>query len=230
MNTPVTVMVVDDHPMAREGMVRMLNAYDDRFRIVAEARSVEEAMLMAESARPEVVLTDLHFAAGDTSNGLDLIELLQQHQPDAKVVMVTSERNELFMLKAHDAGALAFLSKDATASEIARAIETVAGGFTHFPAVLKSALDKREHAPQLTTREAEIVPYIARGLTVKWIARELSHIRPSHSVHHRTIEAHKGNIKRKFQLDSANALTAFSIEYCNDHRIDYRGMTVHTKQ
>ena len=230
MNTPVTVMVVDDHPMAREGMVRMLSAYDDRFRIVAEARSVEEALLMASSSCPEVVLTDLHFAAGDRSNGLDLIELLQQHQPDAKVVMVTSERNELFMLKAHDAGALAFLSKDATASEIARAIETVADGFTHFPASLKSALDKREHAPKLTTREAEIVPYIARGLTAKWIQRELSHIQPDHPVTDRTIEAHKGNIKRKFQLDSANALITFSIQHCHDHQVDYRGMTVHTKQ
>jgi two-component system, NarL family, nitrate/nitrite response regulator NarL len=230
MNTPITVMVVDDHPMARAGMVRMLNAFEDRFRIVAEARNVEEAVLMARSSRPEVVLTDLHFAAGDKSDGLDLIELLQQQQPDTKAVMVTSERNELFMLKAHDAGALAYLSKDATASEIAKAIEAVAEGFTHFPASLKAALDKRAQAPRLTAREGEIIPYIAWGMTAKDISRELTHIRPDHPVEHRTVEAHKSNIKRKLHLDSANALTAFSIEYCNEHRIDYRGMTVHTKQ
>jgi len=229
MATPVTLMLVDDHPMAREGMLRMLNAFDDRFRIVAEARGVDEALTLARSTRPAVVLTDLHFAAGEAANGIDLIALLHEQQPETRCVMVTSERSDVFMLKAHDAGALAYLSKDATAHEIARAIDAVAGGFTHFPAHLKLALDKRDHANRPTVREAGLLPYIARGMTAKEIARELTHCeRPDTPISDRTVEAHKANIKRKFSLNSPNALVTFSIEYCHDNRIDYRAMPLHT--
>jgi len=72
--------------------------------------------------------------------------------------------------------------------------------------------------------------YIARGMTAKEIARELTHVEPGSPIIDRTVEVHKGNIKRKFRLDSANALITFAIEYCQDHRIDYREMLLRTKR
>ena len=228
MTPPIKLMVVDDHPMAREGIVTMLKAFDDRFLIVAEARNVEDALALLPSSRPQVVLTDLHFGPGDKANGIDLISLLSEQQPDIPCVVITSERNDVFMLKAHDAGAQAFLSKDAAAAEIARAIESVASGFTHFPSHLKTELDKRERAPKLTPREAELLPYIARGMTSKEIARELTYIDPNRKgINDRTVETHKSNIKREFGL---GALITFAIEYCQDHRIDYKNIKNHFRK
>ena len=230
MNAPIRLMVVDDHPLARQGLVAMLNMFDDRFQVVSEAGTIDEALMRAKVDRPEIMLTDLHFGPGESRNGIDLIALLQVHQPDLQFVMITSEVNDQFLLKAHDAGANAFLHKHAAAAEIVRAIESVASGFSHFPAQLKVALDKRAREPALTNREAELLPYIARGMTAKQIARELSHTSPQNPIIDRTVEVHKGNIKRKFHLESANALITFSIEHCHDNRIDYRAMAIHTKR
>lgn len=208
----------------------MLAAYDDRFQIVAEAATIDEALVRALATQPDVVLTDLHLGPGESRNGLDLIAQLQDQQPGVQIVMITSEVNDQFLLKAHDMGVGAYLHKHAAAAEIARAIESVASGFTHFPAHLKAALDKREREPAATQRERGLLPYIARGMTAKEIARELTHLEPGAPIIDRTVEVHKGNIKRKFGLDSANALITFAIEYCQDHRIDYRTMPLHTKR
>ena len=230
MNAPIRLMVVDDHPLARQGVIAMLTAFEERFQVVAEASGIDEALARAATAMPAIVLTDLHFGPGESRNGIDLIGLMQRQHADMQFVMITSEVNDQFLLKAHDAGASAFLHKHASAAEIVRAIESVASGFTHFPAQLKAALDKRQLAPSLTLREAELLPYIAKGLTAKEIARELSHRDVKNTIIDRTVEVHKGNIKRKFRLDSANALITFAIEHCQDNRIDYRAMTIQTKR
>lgn len=230
MSPPIRLLIVDDHPLARQGVIAMLSAFDDRFLIVGEVGSIDEALIRAESARPEIVLTDLHFGPGESRNGLDLVALLTEKQPDLQFVMITSEVSDQFLLKAHDAGVSAFLHKHAAAAEIVRAIESVASGFTHFPSQLKVAVDKRKLEPRLTPREEELLPFIAKGMTAKEIARELSHIDPKCSIIDRTVEVHKGNIKRKCRLDSANSLITFAIEYCHDRRIDYRAMAVQTKK
>ncbi len=230
MSPPIRIMVVDDHPLARQGVVAMLRAFDDQFEVVAEAETIDEALILATRTQPEVVLTDLHFDSEKSRNGLDLIALLQQQHTDMQFVVITSDVHDHFLLKAHDVGANAYLYKHTSAAELVRAIESVTSGFTHFPAQLKSALDKRQRAPSLTPREAELLPFIARGMTAKEIARELSHADANASIIDRTVEVHKGNIKRKFKLDSANSLITFAIEHCQDSRIDYRTMVLQTKR
>jgi two-component system nitrate/nitrite response regulator NarL len=116
------------------------------------------------------------------------------------------------LLLAHDIGANAFLSKHATASEIAKAIDAVASGFNHFPARLRDVLSKRMAAPQLTEREKQLLPLIALGMTAKNAAKELTTLDPRNPISNRTIEIHKGNIKRKFGLTSPSALIAFAME------------------
>lgn len=222
MPASIRLMVVDDHPLARHGVVSMLQLFDERFEVVAQAGGFDEAVRLAEATRPTIMLTDLHLGPGESRNGLDLIGVLQIKHPGMQFVMITSEVSDHFLLKAHEAGARAFLHKHATASEIVRAIEAVASGFTHFPAQLKIATDKRAMEPVLTAREMELIPYIARGMTAKEIAREITQLAPQSGLTDRTVEVHKGNIKRKFNLVSANALITFCIEYCQVHRIDYR--------
>ena len=218
MTAPIKLLVVEDHPVTRHGFIAMLKAFDDQFSVVAEAVNGEEALLKVASSRPDVVVTDLHFAPGDPSDGIDLIKALRAQHPQVRVVMITAELDEQYLLHAHDAGANAFLSKHASASEIAKAIDAVASGFTHFPVRLREALDKREREPRLTDREGQVIPFIAAGLTAKQIARELSRTQPENPIADRTVEIHKSNIKRKMGLTSANALMSFSIAYCKNMR------------
>jgi DNA-binding NarL/FixJ family response regulator len=230
MSAPISLLIVDDHPLARQGLIAMLSAFDDLFCVVAQASDMTEALMRAASVPVQVIITDLHFADGVQGNGIDVLEAFAVQYPQVKRVMITSETNELYLVSAHAAGAHAFLRKDADAREIARAIESVVHGYTHFPAQLNEALLRRERAPKLTARELDLLPYIARGLTAKEIARELTHVDAENSLIDRTVEVHKGNIKRKFSLDSASALITFAIEYCLDHRVDYRAMELHTKK
>ncbi len=230
MSAPITLLIVDDHPLARQGLVGMLAAFDDQFSVVAQASDMAEALLRAQAMPVQVLITDLHFENDSQGNGIDILGAFAAQFPAVKRVMMTSETHDLYLMQAHDAGAQAFIYKHAEAREIARALESVVNGYTHFPAQLNEALARRERAPKLTARELDLLPYIARGLTAKEIARELTHVDAANPLIDRTVEVHKGNIKRKFNLDSANALITFAIEYCQDHRVDYRAMALHTKR
>ena len=231
MSGPIALLVVDDHPLARQGLVAMLSAFGDQFSVVAQAGNMTEALACAAAQPLQVLITDLHLTKADKrAEGITLLEAFAAHFPQIKRVMITSETSEVFLLQAHDAGAQAFLYKDADAREIARAIESVANGYTHFPAQLSEALTRRARAPKLTARELDMLPYIARGLTAKEIARELTQVDADSPLIDRTVEVHKGNIKRKFNLDSGNALVSFAIEHCQAHRVDYRAMALQTKK
>lgn len=160
MPAPIKLLIVDDHPVTRHGFISWLSALDGQFQVVAEAANGEEALQKYETSKPHVVVTDLQFPNCPTG-GFDLILELRELDPQAKVVMITSHFDDTCLVVAHDIGANAFLNKEATASEIAKAIDAVASGFTHFPARLHEVLGKRMAAPQLTEREKQILPYIA---------------------------------------------------------------------
>lgn len=213
MSALIKLMVVDDHPSLRHGFISILAAFDDQFKVVAEAANVREALLKIPSSHPDVVVTDLHFGQSDPTGGINLIQELRAEHPQVKTVMITGSLEDESMLLAHDAGAHAFLSKEATAFEIAKAIDAVASGFTHFPSRLREALQKREREPRLSDRETQIIPFIAAGMTARQIATELSRQDPTRPIVDRTVEIYKGNIKRKFGLKAANALISFCMEY-----------------
>jgi len=213
MSVPTKLMVVDDHPTLRQGFVSILAAFDDQFAVVAEAANVQDALLKVPTVRPDVVVTDLHFGQSDPTGGIDLVHALRAEHPQIKIVMITASMEDESLLLAHSAGAHAFLGKEATAAEIAKAIDAVSSGFTHFPARLREVLQKREREPQLSEREAQIIPLVAAGMTAKQIARELTQQEPTKPIVDRTVEIYKGNIKRKFGLKTANALISFCMEF-----------------
>jgi two-component system response regulator EvgA len=218
MPAPIKLLIVDDHPTLRHGFISVLKAFEDQYQVVAEAANGEEALLKYVTGKPDVVVTDWLFAPSDPTDGIDLILELRDLDPQVKVVMITGQTDDECLLLAHDIGANAFLGKHSTASEIAKAIDAVASGFTHFPARLREVLGKRQSAPRLTEREKQLLPLIASGQTAKEMAKELTATDPSNPISNRTIEIHKGNIKRKFGLTSPTALIAFSMEHCKKIR------------
>jgi DNA-binding NarL/FixJ family response regulator len=202
---PIRLLIVDDHPIVRHSLISLLTAYGPQFQVVAEARNAQEALAQAQVSRPDVVLTDLQMKP---TSGIELIGLLSQRQPDIRFVVFTASTQEEHMLQAFDAGAAGFVVKESEEGEIFKAIEAVMGGATHYPSGLSRALDRRRRLPVLTVRETEVLSLVARGLTSKEIARALG-------IDSRTVDAHRANIKQRFDLDSSAALLRFAMKTCD---------------
>lgn len=218
MTKPIRLLIVDDHPLARAGVVGMLTAYGDRFEVVAQAASCEEALYHDQKFKPDVVITDIGLC-GDIKNnydadGIALIGKIRRQRPDAKCMVLTGWGDDASLLQATDAGAMAFLLKDATADSIVRAIESVACGFSHFPQSLQMARDKRDREPKLTPTESHLMPYLANGWVPKVIGLEIT-------ASHRTIEAHIAHIKLKFGINTQLELTSLAKQYCHFNRINF---------
>lgn len=229
MQQKIRILVVDDHPIARRGVVAMITEYGDKFHIVGEAATPEEGLLKAQSLRPDVVVTDLSFV-GHTATGITLIKELGTNLPAIRCVLMTANTQGHYLADAFKAGAKAFLHKDSDGREYMKAIEAAFESMTYFPPELAAELDRWNRLPRLTPAEERRMPYIARGMTSKEIAKELNHLDHPKVVESRTIDQQKSNIKQKFGIESSGGLVAFAIKYCEDNAIDYAGIKIHTKR
>lgn len=200
--TPIRLMIVDDHATMRRGLLSLLAAYGPRFQVVAQAGNAHEAMVHAELTPIDLVLTDLQMKP---VGGIELMGMLKHHQPKLKFVVLTASTEDDHMLQAHDAGAGGFVVKESEDGEIVRALEAVMANATHYPASLYGAIERRRQQPELTPREGQLLALIGEGKTTKEVARIL-HIEP------RTVDAHRANIKQRFNLPSAAALIRFAVE------------------
>jgi DNA-binding NarL/FixJ family response regulator len=217
MPAPIKLLIVDDHPTLRHGFISALKAFDDQFQVVAEAANGEEALLKYVTSKPDVVVTDLHFPNFPT-NGIDLIRTLRERYPQVPVIAISAEMTEENLLLTYDVGANGFLSKECSVKEIAKAIDVVFNGFTHFPVLLREALERRKKEPQLTEREKQLMPLIGMCMTAKQMARELARLDPENPISDRTIEIHLRNIRQKLGLTSTKAMIPLSIEYAKKIR------------
>ena len=229
MQPRISILVMDDHPVVRQGVVTMLREYGDKFQVVGEAVSPAEGIAKAEALRPDVVVTDLMFK-GHAQNGIDVIKELQARSIPSRCVLITSNMQGHYMVEAFKAGAKAFLYKDSDARAYVQAVEAAFEGMTCFPPELSVELDKWNRLPRLTPSEERLLPYVAKGLTSKEIAREYNHLDHPKVIEPRTIDQHKSNIKQKFGIESMGGLVAFAIKYCDDNSLDYNNLQVQAKR
>ncbi len=167
-----TVLLVDDHPVVREGLRGMIDAEDD-LTVVGEAASGAEAQTMAAALRPDVILMDLRMPDGD---GVSTTERILAELPQTRIVVVTTYESDADILRAVEAGAAGYLLKDASRGELAAAVRDAAAGKTVLaPSVAGRLLGlMREPAPAaLTAREIEVLTLVARGQTNADIGRTL---------------------------------------------------------
>jgi DNA-binding NarL/FixJ family response regulator len=229
MNERIKILVIDDHPVVRHGVVGMIREYGDKFHIVGEAVNFEDGMAKIQVLLPDVVVTDLTFE-GDVHSGIDVVTEVARQHPKIRCVLITANRHGYCMVDAFKAGAAAFLYKDSDGREYVKAIEAAYEGMTYFPPQFAGELHKWDRLPKLTPAEVRVMPYVANGFTSKVIAREYNHLDQPKVVDSRTIDQHKHNIKQKFEIDSSGALVAFAIKYCDDNRLDYKNIKIHTKR
>jgi DNA-binding NarL/FixJ family response regulator len=169
---PVTVMLVDDHELIRQGLRRAFER-DAEFQVVGEAGSVAEARRLAETAQPDVAVLDVRLPDG---SGLDLAQALRSARPEVGLVILTMYAGDDQLFAALDAGASAFVPKSAPSDDVVAAARHAAAKPSSFIAAdLAEAMHRKLNptGPQLTRREREVLGLLAEGLGVSSIARKL---------------------------------------------------------
>ncbi|SCG33994.1 response regulator [Micromonospora halophytica] len=213
----VRVMVVDDHPMWREGVARDLT--EAGHQVVATSGEGQQAVRVAAAARPDVVVLDLQLP--DVS-GVEVIHGLRAVLPEVRVLMLSASGEQQSVLDAVKAGATGYLLKSAAPAEFLDAVRRTAAGEPVFTPGLaglvlgeyrrlaatpaQSVADGRhDTAPRLTDRETEVLRLVAKGLSYKQIAERLG-------LSHRTVQNHVQNTLGKLQLHNRVELTRYAIE------------------
>ena len=167
-----TVLLVDDHPVVREGLRGMLDAESD-LTVVGEAGSGAEAVAMTQSLRPDVVLMDLRMPDVD---GVTATERILAATPQTRVLVVTTYESDTDILRAVEAGAAGYLLKDASRAELAGAVRDAASGKTVLAPSVADRLVRwirKPPAVTLSTREVEVLTHVANGKTNADIGRLL---------------------------------------------------------
>jgi DNA-binding NarL/FixJ family response regulator len=170
--TSTKVLLVDDHPVVREGLRGMIDAEVD-LTVVGEAGSGAEAIVMAQSLQPDVVLMDLRMPDVD---GVTATERILALLPTTRIVVVTTYESDTDILRAVEAGAAGYLLKDVSRTELADAIRDAARGKTVLAPSVADRLVRFVRQPSsatLSTREVEVLGLVAVGKTNADIGREL---------------------------------------------------------
>ncbi|WP_279582779.1 helix-turn-helix transcriptional regulator [Fodinicola feengrottensis] len=171
-NTVTTVLLVDDHELIRQGL-RHAFERDPQFRVVGEAGSVAEALSQADETRPDVVIMDLRLPDG---SGLDATRKLRSAMPAVGIVVLTMYAGDEQLFGALEAGASAFVPKNAPSDEVVAAARHAASAPTAFTASDLAEAMKRRLAPtgpQLSPREGQVLQLLADGMSVAGIAKHL---------------------------------------------------------
>lgn len=208
----VSVMVVDDHPMWRDGVARDLQ--ERGFEIRATSGDAISALRIARAVKPDVVLMDLNL--GDTS-GVDASRQITQEISGTRVLVLSASGEHSDVLEAVKAGASGYLVKSASVDELVDAVRRTAVGDAVFTAGLAGLVlgeyrrmadspDSGIQAPQLTDRETDVLRLVAKGLTARQIATKLV-------ISHRTVENHVQSTLRKLQLHNRVELARYAIEH-----------------
>ena len=166
----IKILVVDDHPFLREGIVGAINSQSDMV-LIGEASDGKEAIEQFRLHRPDVTLMDLQMP---TMNGTDAIIAIRSEFPAARVVVLTAYRGDIQALRAFKAGAVGYLLKNMLRKELLDTIRVVDSGRRRIPPEIARELGEHIVDDELSVREIEVLKLIAAGTSNKIIATQLS--------------------------------------------------------
>ncbi|HEX8616996.1 MAG TPA: response regulator transcription factor [Thermoanaerobaculia bacterium] len=205
----IRVLLADDHTLVRAGIRRLLAGLAG-VEAVGEAGDGHEALRLAETLRPDVVLLDIGMPG---LNGLEVAARLAKLDAGIRVVILSMHMSEEYVLQALRAGAAGYLLKGADVAELEVAVRAVARGETYLsPAVSKRVVDDyvsrttgtTDPLSPLTSRQREILQLVAEGHTSKEIATSLG-------LSYRTVEAHRNQMMKRLDVHDVTGLVRFAV-------------------
>jgi DNA-binding NarL/FixJ family response regulator len=210
------ILIVDDHPVVREGLHRILDQVSD-LSICGEAGGISDALRVYRETRPDLVITDITLTDG---TGLELTKELIALQPSLRILVASMHDEALYAERALRAGARGYISKTQPPADFVEAARQVlAGGLYLSPRMTERMLTRAVGAKTskslvdvLSDRELEVFEQIGNGLTTRLIAEKLH-------ISRKTVETHREHIKRKLHLSNATELTQHAVQWVlQNHR------------
>ena len=212
MAPQIRVLIADDHAVVREGIQSVLHA-GEGFTIVGAAATGDEALNLAQSHRPDVVVLDISMPG---RTGLEVAAEIRQALPETRVLMLSIHDHAEYVMESVRAGADGYLRKDAAPGELREAVRAVYRGDSFFSAPVARQLGegvraeaerdaRRARLDSLSAREREVLEGIVSGETNKEIAARLG-------ISPRTVETHRESVMRKLEIRTVAGLTRFAVE------------------
>jgi DNA-binding NarL/FixJ family response regulator len=195
--SPITVVIVDDHPVVRDGLNAMLSTESD-IAVVGEASNGAEALAAVSKHRPNIVLMDLLLP---DIGGAEVIQQVCAERSDTAFIVLTTAGGDEEIYRALEAGARGYLFKDMVRKELVQAIRSVHTGVRYIPAQVGSRIAENLPRPDVTSREIEVLQLVSTGLKNKEIAHKLN-------LSEATVNAHVKHILEKLGAsDRTHAVT-----------------------
>jgi DNA-binding NarL/FixJ family response regulator len=209
-------MIVDDHPLLRQGLKTLLEL-EGGITVVGQASNGPEAIRLAKQLQPDVVLLDINMPG---MNGVEVAKVLREQQPDLGILVLTIHDDETYVKEMIRSGAKGYLLKDAEPRQVVQAIKKVAAGESVYPTDLMERVMERYHQLEvrmgrlqsaaaindlsLTNRELEILRYIVEGMRNKEIANALY-------ISEKTVKNHITNLLRKLDVEDRTQAAVFAV-------------------
>jgi DNA-binding NarL/FixJ family response regulator len=210
-NSPAKILIVDDHPLVREGLALRISLHSD-LKVCGEAETEDEALALVKQTSPDLVLIDISLKSG---HGIELIKRIRSLDATINMLVISGFQESLYAERAFRAGALGYLNKQESNEKMIEAIRTVLAGERFLsPEISRRLVEqalgasdvRKTPIERLTDRELEIFRMIGEGLTTGAIAERLFL-----STH--TIDTHRENIKRKLAVSNAAELSRTAVQW-----------------
>ncbi|WDP90560.1 MAG: response regulator transcription factor [Desulfobacter sp.] len=205
----IRMLIVDDHEVVRDGVGHSLESLDE-FTLVGRAGTGRQALKLAEMHRPDLILMDVSMP---DMNGIEATRQITAMLPDTKVVALTMHTAKPYVVGMLDAGAAGYILKTSSFEEVLSGLRTILSGsaflsseITHI--VLEYAKNRtnatEDSLSLLSTREREVLHFIAEGHTSKTISRSMK-------ISAKTVDVHRNNLKKKLNIHSIAGLTKYAL-------------------
>ena len=209
------VLIVDDHPVVRQGLALVIGREPD-LEVCGEAEHISDAMRLVEGAHPDVVIVDLSL---DGDDGIELIDYIKSRWPSVKILVYSSHDEETFAGRVLRAGALGYVSKREAMPRIVTAIRQILGDEVYLSPKMTTSLLQRAAVGKsldqnpteaLSNRELQVFEMIGQGLNTVEIAQKLQ-------VSPKTIESHRKVIKTKLNVQTSNQLSRRAFQWVQEN-------------
>ena len=204
----ISVLLVDDHPLLRTGLRTLLERESD-LRVLAEAGTGEEAILLAEKHKPDVVIMDLTLPG---LHGLDATREIRRSNPQISVLVLTAHAEERYLFPVLQAGASGYVRKDVADDELVQAVRLVASGKAYLDPEAQAMLLRGYLSPEeggdafegLSTRERQVLQLTAEGYSSREIGEKLH-------ISHKSVETYRARVMEKLNISDRPSLVRYAL-------------------